>query len=93
MTADTTAIDSALFTLCRVERRIPSYTVYHMGVYNDPRVIVTVPAAYVDGDPNAGWDDTTKALYAEVTAIFAGWRVVDNGINDDGTGEYFIFAC
>jgi len=63
-----------------------------MGVYNDPRVIVTVPATYIDGDPNSGWDDATKALYAEVTGIFAGCGVVENGINDDGTGEYVTYA-
>lgn len=84
------AIDSALFTLCRVERRIPSYDIG--GTDDEPRVVVTVPATYVNDDPNDGWSAATEALYAEIAALFAGWREVDSGLNEDGTGEYVTYA-
>lgn len=85
------AIDSALFTLCRVERRISGYEI--RGTDEEPRVCVSVPAMYnLDGDPNSGWDLTTEALYAEIAALFASWREVDCGFNEDGSGEYVTYA-
>jgi hypothetical protein len=66
---------------------------------NDDRarleVIVTVPVVYEGNDPNGGYDEETRRAYKTVEVALAAHDIFfsDGGIEDDGSGEYWIFRA
>jgi hypothetical protein len=69
------------------------------GKINDTRprleVIVSLPVGYDGADPNNGYDDTTRRAYDAVEEALGahGLAFRDGGIEDDGSGEYWIFRA
>ena len=62
---------------------------------NDERleVVVSLPVGYDGGDPNNGYDSATRRVYDVVDKALAahGLRFNDAGVEDDGSGEFWIY--
>jgi hypothetical protein len=61
---------------------------------NDDRACLEVTVT-VRCDPNCGYDEETRRAYSAVEAALAahGLSFIDGGIEDDGSGEYWIFRA
>lgn len=63
--------------------------------YGVLKVTVTVPVDYLDGDPNNGYDDESKARHEAVGAALAvhGLDFIDGGIEENGSGEFHVYRA
>lgn len=59
------------------------------------KVTVSVPVAYLGDDPNNGYDATTAASRKAIESALAAHDLsfADAGIEDDGSGEYWIYRA
>lgn len=59
------------------------------------KVTVSVPVVYLDSDPNNGYDATTATSREAIESALAehGLDFVDGGIEDDGSGEFWIYRA
>lgn len=90
MHTDARALENTLATL-KYENVISYYRIEDDG----EKVTITVPVAYLNGEPNNGYDDTTKTAEASIGAALLAYGLAfyDGGIEDDGSGEYWIFRA
>lgn len=62
---------------------------------DDDSVTVSVNVAYVNDEPNLGYDADSRRIESAVFAAADanGIRFSDAGVEEDGTGEYWIFRA
>ena len=62
---------------------------------DDDSVTVSVTVNYVNDEPNLGYDVDSRRIEAAINAAAEanGLRFSDAGIEDDGSGEYWIFRA
>jgi hypothetical protein len=89
MTAiDIIAIDAALFIL-ELDRVITYSRIEDDG----ERVVISLPAGYLNGDPNIGYDGETEARGRKIEAALGelDLRFLDAGCEEGG--EYWVFVA
>ncbi len=84
-------LDTTLTTLSAAGHIVWSKVTDH-GVLE---VTVTVPVVYLDGDPNNGYDAPTAESRKAINEALAEHDLsfADAGIEDDGSGEYWIYRA
>lgn len=82
-------IDAALFIL-KLDRVITYSRIEDDG----ERVVISLPAGYLNGDPNIGYDSETQERQQKIFAVLGelDLRFLDAGCEEGG--EYWVFvAC
>lgn len=89
MTAiDIIAINAALFIL-----KLDGMITYSRVENDGERVVISLPAGYLNDDPNVGYDGETEARQQK---IFAALSELDLRFSDGGCeegGEYWVFVA
>ena len=62
---------------------------------DDDSVVVSVNVTYVNDEPSLGYDADSRRIEAAINAAADanGLRFSDAGVEEDGTGEYWIFRA
>ena len=88
MTLAQIAIDTALFIL-----KLDGAITYSRVDDDGERVVISLPAGYINGDPNNGYDGETEARSRKIFDSLGecGLRFHDAGCEEGG--EYWIFVA
>jgi hypothetical protein len=82
------AIDAALFIL-----KVDGAITYSRIDDDGERVVISLPAGYINGDPNIGYDSETQERQQKIFAALGelDLRFSDGGCEDGG--EYWVFVA